>query len=120
MNRICKTCNIELDENIYSKKRTVCISCHNKNRRKKNINTLFRNQQPKIDKINSNNGNNPNISGYENHGYLVIGPRNIGKTYYMLKVLEKIGNKRPNHLITRSPSHYPNYKTSNEFKPIYK
>ena len=38
----------------------------------------------------------------------------------MLKVLEKIGNKRPIHIITRSPNQYPNYKTSNEIKPINK
>ena len=34
----------------------------------------------------------------------------------MLKVLEKIGNKRP----TLSSNQYPNYKTSNENKPINK
>ena len=38
----------------------------------------------------------------------------------MLKVLEKIGNKRPLHIVTRSPNQYPNYKTSNEIKPINK
>ena len=38
----------------------------------------------------------------------------------MLKVLEKIGNQRPIHIITRSPNQYPNYKTSNEIKPINK
>ena len=38
----------------------------------------------------------------------------------MLKILEKIGNKRPFHIITRSPNQYPNYKTSNEIKPIKK
>ena len=38
----------------------------------------------------------------------------------MLKVLEKIGNKRPIHIITRSPNQYPNYKTSNEIKPVSK
>ena len=32
----------------------------------------------------------------------------------MLKVLEKIGTKRPIHIITRSPNQYPNYKTSTE------
>ena len=36
----------------------------------------------------------------------------------MLKILEKIGNKRPIHIITRSPNQYPNYKTSNEIRPI--
>ena len=35
----------------------------------------------------------------------------------MLKILEKIGNRRPIHIITRSPKQYPNYKTSNEIKP---
>ena len=35
----------------------------------------------------------------------------------MRKILEKIGNKRPLHIITRSPNQYPNYKTSNEIKP---
>ena len=38
----------------------------------------------------------------------------------MLKVLEKIGNKRPINIITRSPNQYPNYKTSTEIKPINK
>ena len=38
----------------------------------------------------------------------------------MLKVLEKIGDQRPIHVITRSPNRYPNYKTSNEIKPIHK
>ena len=38
----------------------------------------------------------------------------------MLKLLEKIGNKRPIHIITRSPNQYPNYKTNNEIKPIIK
>ena len=38
----------------------------------------------------------------------------------MLKILEKIGNQRPIHIITRSSIQYPNYKTSNEIKPINK
>ena len=38
----------------------------------------------------------------------------------MLKLLEKIGDQRPIHIITRSPNQYPNYKTSNEIKPINK
>ena len=35
-------------------------------------------------------------------------------------MLEKIGNQGPIHIITRSPNQYPNYKTSNEIKPINK
>ena len=38
----------------------------------------------------------------------------------MLKMLEKIGNKRPIQIITRSLNQYPNYKTGNEIKPINK
>ena len=120
MKRICNTCNIEIDEKNYLKDRTVCKSCYNKNRRKNNNNTMIQHQQPEIVKINSNNVKNPNVSTYENHAFVVIDPRNVGKTYYMLKVLEKIGNKRPIHIITRSPNQYPNYKTSNEIKPINK
>ena len=100
MNRICKTCNIEIDENDYLKDRTVCKSCYNKKRRK-----------------SDNNEIKPNLPKDENHAY-VIGPRNVGKTYYMLKILAKIGNKRPIHIITRSPNQYPNYKTNKEIKPI--
>ena len=119
MNRICNTCNIEIDENNYLKDRTVCKSCYNKNRRKNNNNTLEK-STTKIDKFNNNNDNNPNVSTYENHAYVVIGPRNVGKTHYMLKVLEKISNKRPIHIITTSPNQYPTYKTSNEIEPINK
>ena len=71
-------------------------------------------EEPKIDNVNNN------VSTYENHRHVVIGPSNVGKTYYMLKVIEKIDNKRPIHIITRSRNQYPNYKTSNEIKPINK
>ena len=104
----------------YEKDRTVCKTCYNK-KRKNNINTLPPNkintsyQQPNIENVN-NKDNNPNVSTYENRAIVVIGPRNVGKTNYMLKVLEKIGKKRPIHIITRSPIQYPNYKTSTESK----
>ena len=48
----------------------------------------------------------------ENHAYVVICLRNVGKTYYMLKLLEQIGNKKPIHIITRSPNHS---KLQNEY-----
>ena len=73
---------------------------------------------PNIENVNNNN--NGIVSTYENRANVVIGPRNVGKTFYMLKVLKKIGNQRPIHIITRSPNQYPNYKTSNEIKPINK
>ena len=109
-----------IDMNNYKKDRTVCKRCYNISRRKNNINTLPPNknntsyQQPNIENVNNN------VSTYENHRHVVIGPSNVGKTYYMLKVLEKIGNKRPIHIITRSPNQYPNYKTSNEIMTINK
>ena len=121
MNRNCTACNIMIDINNYKKDRTVCKSCYNISKRKSNINTLPQNknntsyQQPNIENVN-----NKNLSTYENRTNIIIGPRNVGKTYYMLKVLENIGDKRPIHLITRSPNQYPNYKTSNEMKPISK
>ena len=45
MNRICNTCNIEIDEKNYLKDRTVCKSCYNKNRRKNNNDTIINNQK---------------------------------------------------------------------------
>ena len=121
MNRNCSVCNIVIDENNYLKHRTICKKCHNENRRKNNNNTITRCEidttpkQPKIDKTINNN-----VSTFENRANVIIGPRNVGKTYYMLKVLEKIGGKRPIHIITRSPNQYPDHKTSNEIKPINK
>ena len=106
------------DENNYLKHRTFCKKCHKENRRENNNNTITENeivttpQQPKI--------NNNNVSTYENHAYVVLGPRNLGKTFYMLKLLEKTGNKKPFHEITRSLNQYPNYKLSTEIKPINK
>ena len=119
MNRNCIACNIIIDEKKYLKHKTVCKSCYNKNRRKntlveKELDTTL--QQPKIDIVN----NKINVPKYENHGHVVIGPSNVGKTYYMLKILEKTGNKRHIHIITRSPNQYPNYKTTSDIKPINK
>ena len=120
MNRNCSACNVMIDINNYKKDRTVCKTCYNKNKRKNNKNSLSSNeikasyQQPNIENVNNN------VSTYENHRHVVIGPSNVGKTYYMLKILEKIGNQRPIHIITRSPNQYPNYKTSNEIKAINK
>ena len=104
MNRNCSACNIKIDESNYLKHRTICKKCHNENGRKNNNNTITENeidtapQQPKID----------NVSTFENRANVIIGPRNVGKTYYMLEVLEKLGKKRPIHIITRTPNQYPN------------
>ena len=121
----CTACNKEIDEDNCKKDRNICKNCYNINRKKYNnekkrkfdvsVNKI---EKPKIDNVN--NANNDIVSTYENHRHVVIGPSNVGKTYYMLKMLEKIGSKRPIHIITRSPNQYPNYKTSTEIKPINK
>ena len=104
------------------KDRTVCESCYNKKRRKNNNHSFIQNQQPKIENNNNNKNNvkNPKVSTHENPRHLVFDPSNVGKTYYMLKNLENIGNQRTIHIITRSPKQYPNYKTSHEVKPMNK
>ena len=122
MDRSCSICKIIIDENNYLKHRTICKKCHNENRRKNN-NTLpnVENVNKKKNlKINSSNNNNDIVSKFENHRYIVIGPSGAGKTHYILKILEKIGNKGPIHIITRSPNQYPNYKTRTEIKSINK
>ena len=64
--------------------------------------------------------NNPDVSTFENHAFIFIGPRTVGKTYYMFKKPGKIGNKRPIRMITQSCNQYPNNETSNDIKPINK
>ena len=118
MNRKCTACDIMIDINNYKKDRTVCKTCYNESKRKNNIDTLPTKkintsyQQPNVENVNNK------VSNYENRAKVVIGPRNVGKNYYMLKVLEKIDNQRPILIITRSPNQYPNYKTTTEIKPI--
>ena len=65
------------------KDRTVCKSCYNKNKRKNNSIILTPTyQQPNIENVNNNN--NGIVSTYENRADVVFGPRNVGKTFYML------------------------------------
>ena len=116
MNRNCTACNIMIDINNYKKDRTVCKTYYNKNKRKNNLKTTPNKTVENIENVKNNN--NDIVSTYENHRHVVIGPCNVGKTCYLLKLLEKIGNQRPIHIIIRSPNQYPNYKTSNEIKPI--
>ena len=120
MNRNCTACDIMIDINNYKEDRTVCKTCYNKNKRKNNKDTLPTKkirtsyQQPNVENVNNK------VSKYESHRHVVIGPSNVGKTYYMLKLLEKMDNKRPIHIITRSPNQYLTYETSIEIKPINK
>ena len=117
----CTVCNIEIDEYNCKKDRNICKICDNINRKKYNNKEKKRKYDNSVNKIdNVNNTNNDIVSKFENHRHVIIGPSNVGKTFYMLKVLEKIGNKRPIHIITRSSNQYPNYKTSTDIKPINK
>ena len=115
-------CNIKIDEDNCKKDRKICKNCYNINRKKYTINEKKRKTADSVENIEKPNTENVNNkdSKFENHRHVIIGPSNVGKTYYMLKVLEKISNKRPIHIIARSPNQYPNYKTSNEIKPINK
>ena len=93
-NKNCSACNIKLDKDSYKTGRTGCKSCYSK-KRKNIISTLIQNQQhisseketsysqhqPKID------NNNLSVSAYEKQHHVIIGPSNVGITYYMLKVL---------------------------------
>ena len=121
----CTVCGIKIDVDNCKKDRNICKNCYNMNRKKYNNKEKKRRFDDSVNKIEKqkidivNNKNNI-VSTYENHRHVVIGPSNVGKTYYMLKVLEKIDNQRPIHIITRSPNQYPNYKTNNEIKPINK
>ena len=114
----CTVCNIKIDEDNCKKDRNICKNCYNINRKKYNNKEKKRKVDNSVDNVN--NPNNNNVSKSENHRHVIIGPSNVGKTYYMLKVLERIGNKRPINIITRSPNQYPNYKTSTDIKPINK
>ena len=132
----CTVCDIKIDEDNCKKDRNICKNCENINgekhkskEKKRKIDDSVNNiEKPKINNVNhkiilpeeQKHNNNPNVLTIENHAFVVIGPSNVGKTFYMLKILEKIGIKRPNHIITRSPNQYPNYKTSTEIKPINK
>ena len=86
-NKFCTVCKIKKDENNYKKGRTVCKSCYNKGKRKNNYITLI--QVSKINNVNNKNNipakqeqdNKSNVSAYENHRHVIIGPSNVGKTF---------------------------------------
>ena len=115
----CTVCNIKIDEDNCKKDRNICRNCYNINRKKYTINEKKRKTDDSVRNKENDNVNN-NVPTYENHRHVIIGPSNVGKTFYMLNVLEKLGNQRPIHIITRSPNQYPNYKTNNEIETINK
>ena len=88
MNRICITCNIEIDESNYLKDESLCKSCYNKNRRKNHQpESGNKNKREYDDSVNNlkklkigNVNIKINVPKYENHRHVVIGPSNVGKT----------------------------------------
>ena len=65
-----------------------------------------------------NADNNASVSAHETHRHVIIGPTNVGKTNYMRKLLGKLGNKRPIHIVIESPNQYSNFKTEIDIKLI--
>ena len=128
MNRICNTCNLEIDKNNYLKDRTVCKSCYNKNRRKNNNNTLTQNQQPKsdsdkkekkvADSVKNTNNKKKKVVDSVNNRTLIIGFSNYGIAYLMNLIL--LQKQEPIFIITKSLNQYPNIKaqTSDEIQPL--
>ena len=115
MNRICNTCNIEIDDDNSLKDRTVFKSCYIKNRGK--------NQQPKSDdkkkrKVDNSVNKTKVVASVNNNRTLIIGFSNCGKTYLMNHIL----HQKPEQffLITKSLNQYPNIKsqTSDEIQPL--
>ena len=118
----CKGCfnkkmKCELREKFSTRKRLTCDfeREHQPSESKSNNNIDVNKKSFLLEK--QKHDNNSSVS-YENHRNVRNGPSNVGKTYYMLKILEKIGNKRPIHIITRSPNQYA--ITSIEIKSIDK
>ena len=112
-NNNCSACNIKTDKDNYKKDRTNCNNCYNK---KKTKNNNFFSEKDVKDLSTSDKeikDNKASVSAYENHRHVNTGPSNVGKNYYMLKILKKIGNKRRIHITTRSPNQYP--KVENKY-----
>ena len=82
-NKNGSACNIKIGKDNCKKDRTIFKNCYNKKKTRNNDNTLIQNQQPKDDNVNNKNDINPSVSAYENHRHVIIGPSNVGKTYYM-------------------------------------
>ena len=90
----CTVCNIKIDEDNCKKDRNISKNCYNIKRK----NYFDKKKRRKVDDSvkreiilpgKQKHNNKPNLSTYENHRHVVIGPSNVGKTYYMLKILQQ-------------------------------
>ena len=94
MNRICNTCNIEIDDDNYLNDRTVCKSCYNRNRRKNHQPKSYDEKKRKVvNSVNNTNKNKKKIkvvdSVNNNNRTLIIKFSNCGKTYLMTHILQQ-------------------------------
>ena len=107
MNRVCKTCNIEKDEENYLKDKTVCKNCYEKKEEKINNQKAVIKRKEKLLTLN-------NISNRT----LINGFSNCGETYLMNHILFE--KQEPLFVITKSLNQYPNIKaqTSDEIQPL--
>ena len=105
--RKCTACNRTIDKDNQKTNRTVCE--HSYNRRQGNNSFIVPEQQ--------NNQNNANVSAYEDHRNVIVGPSNSGRTYYFLKVLKRIDSKRAIQIVGRSPNQCSIFETSIGIKP---
>ena len=93
-----------MDEEIYKKDGAICKNWYNeKEGKNKSINTLIKNEQRKIDNFNNFNNNNRSIS---------VGPSFLGKTYLMLKHLQRMPD-RDLYIIAKSS---PEQNSNSEIK----
>ena len=93
-------CNKKYDEDNYKTDEKIFKNCYNKKKRK-NKNIIS--EKDLKDPSGSNEqikDNNPSALAFENYRHVFIGPSNVGKSCYMLEILEKKGNKRPIHILT--------------------
>ena len=81
--------------------RTICKNSYNK---KQNRNNFYVSGKDSKDLSGSKKkfmDDKLSVLASRNHRQLMIGPSNVGKAYYMSKMLEKTGNKRP--LLIKNP-----------------
>ena len=83
---------------MLKKDRTFCQNNYNK----KKIRNIFIFSGKDVKGLSGSNkqimDNKLRVSASEKYRQMMIGPSSNGKAYYMSKMLEKTGNKRPLHI----------------------
>ena len=117
-NKNCSACNINEDKDNYKKVRDIWKNSYK--RKKKRLLILSQRGPERKFQLPINKSMITKLLFQHLKATAIIGPSNVGKTFYMLKILERIDKKRPTHTITRSFIQHPNYKTSNNINSIDK